>query len=193
MIRRRHPLLALLATAALAACGAPDDQSLPSEENTAVTPAVPTATPVMTPAPQSATAESRTVGGDGSTLALTPLTGAELEGVTLAGELACAFATQAGEPPLLLARGDVGDDDGRASFAIKIGDYVEQGLALEDGGFDAMLDGGRFGTKGMTLSVRNVGEPARGGGESPPRQAELLAQRADGAERVFAGTWTCGP
>ena len=41
-------------------------------------------------------------------------------------------------------------------------------------------------------SVLGGGAGARGG-ESPPRTAELLAQRADGAERVFAGFWTCGP
>jgi hypothetical protein len=191
---------ALLATLALAlaACGAPEEQPLPTESNTAVTPAAPTATtvtpatPPVTP-PAAASAESRTIGGDGSDLVLSPLTGAELEGVPLQGELACAFARQAGEPPLLLARGDAGDAGGRASFAVKIGDYVEQGLALADGGFDAMLDGGRFGTRGLVLTVRNVGAPVQAGGESPPRRAELLAQRGDGAERVFAGTWTCGP
>lgn len=197
----RHLATALIASAALAACSVPDDQPLPAEPGTATAQVAPTATPVATPIPEasqalttdSPAAARSTTGGDGSQLVLSPLTEGDLAGVTLAGELTCSFSQTAGSPPLLLARGDVADDDGRATFAVKIGSYVQQGMALKDGGFDAMLDGGRFGTQGLVLTVRNLGRAVQGGGESPPRSAELLAQRADGAERVFDGFWTCGP
>ena len=195
---------ALLAGLALSACNAPEDQPLPGAPGTATEQVAPTATPAITPAatpiPDASHAvpvdnpdvPTPTTGGDGSPLVLSPLTAADLSGITLAGELACSFSDGAGGAPLLLARGDVADADGRASFAVKPGSAVEQGLALRDGGYDAMLGGERFGTRGLVLTVRDVGLPARGG-ESPPRNAELLAQRADGAERVFAGFWTCGP
>jgi hypothetical protein len=196
---------ALAAALALSACSAPEDQPLPGKPGTAVEQVAPTATPAITPAAtpipdashavpvDNPDAPAPTTGGDGSQLVLSRLTAADLSDITLVGELACSFSESAGGPALLLARGDVADADGRASFAVKIGSYVEQGLALQDGGYDAMLDGGRFGTRGLVLTVRNVGTAASGGGESPPRTAELLAQRADGAERVFAGFWTCGP
>lgn len=196
---------ALIASAALSACNAPEDQPLPGEPGTATEQVAPTATPAITPAatpiPDASHAvrvdnpdiPTATNGGDGSQLVLSRLTAADLSDITLGGELACSFSASAGGPALLLARGDVADAGGRASFAVKIGSYVEQGLALEDGGYDAMLDGGRFGTKGLVLTVRNVGAVAHDTGESPPRTAELLAQRADGAERVFAGFWNCGP
>ncbi|KHL24696.1 hypothetical protein PK98_12190 [Croceibacterium mercuriale] len=196
---------ALIASAALSACNATEDEPLPGEPGNAVEQVAPGAAPAITPAAtpipdashavpvDNPDAPSPTTGGDGSDLVLTPLTAADLSGITLAGELACSFSQSAGGPSLMLARGDVADAAGRASFAVKIGSYVEQGLALQDGGYDAMLDGGRFGTRGLTLTVRKVGAAARSGGESPPRTAELLAQRGDGAERVFAGFWTCGP
>lgn len=202
MTLHRHALAAaLLASAALAACSAPEDQPLPTEPGTATTDMAPAATPVATPIPDASQAvrvdnpdqPAATRGGDGSELVLSPLTAGDLSGITLAGELACSFSKGAGGQPLLLARGDVADGDGRATFAVKIGDYVEQGMMLADGGYDAMLEGGRFGTKGMVLTVRNVGAEALNSGESPPRVAELVARRADGAERVFDGFWTCGP
>jgi len=198
----RHTLAAaLFASAALSACSAPEDQPLPAEPGTATTEVAPAATPVATPIPEASqalpagTAETApaTTGGDGSPLALSPLTATDLSGVELAGELACSFSRSAGAEPLLLARGNAADAGGRATFAVKIGDYVEQGMMLADGGFDAMLEGGRFGTKGLVLAVRNVGPANGAGSESPSRPAELVAQRADGAERIFPGAWTCGP
>lgn len=45
---------------------------------------------------------------------------------------------------------------------------------------------------GLELRVALTG-PAQGEGESPPRPATLTADRADGARRVFAGLWQCGP
>jgi len=191
---------AMIASAALAACNAPEEQPLPAQPGTAETQVAPSATPVAAPVPQASQTPpatgpdsgSSTIGGDGSQLILSPLSSADLSDITLTGELACSFGQSARGQPLLLARGDVGDADGRATFAVKIGTYVQQGTALEDGGFDALLDGARFGTQGLVLTVRNLGAP-EGGGEWRPRTAELLVQRADGAERVFDGWWTCGP
>lgn len=129
-----------------------------------------------------------TVGGDGSEVLLMPLTAADIESATLPGELACSFSA-AGEGTLLLAKGDVASD-APSRGVVKVGDYVEAVAA--PGGFDAMLHGVRFSGKGKTVTIALTG-PAIGGGESPPSPATLTYDRADGARRVFAGTWQCGP
>lgn len=141
------------------------------------------------PSPTDGEDEGDTVGGDGSAITLSPLTAADIEGASLAGELACAFSTTPGGVPLLLARSDVASDV-PARGLVKVGDYVEPVAA--PGGFDGILRGAKFSGAGKVVLVEPTG-PATAGGESPPRPATLTYHRADGARRTFAGQWQCGP
>lgn len=135
-------------------------------------------------------AGAATQGGDGSAIMLEPLSGGDIEAAALAGELACSFSTgEAGRAPLLFAKGDVASD-APARGVVSVGGHVEAVAA--PGGFDAMLRGTRFSGAGKTLDISLTGA-ARGGGESPARPASLRYQRADGAERTWAGWWQCGP
>lgn len=178
------PALAALLAAGLA-LGACSERGEADRPATAGPPAAPAqAPPGRPPAP----ADSPTVGGDGSAIELSPLSAQDIETAALPGELACAFSTSAAST-LLLAKGNVAARE-PAVGVVKVAGYVEQVAA--PGGFDGMLKGAVFSGRGKTLRIAIAG-PAAGGGESPPRPATLTYQRADGAERVFAGTWTCGP
>lgn len=129
-----------------------------------------------------------TVGGDGSPILLAPLSTAEVEAASLAGELACSFAV--GEAaPLLVAMGDVASSEASRGV-VKVGDSVEAVAA--PGGFDAMVKGVVFSGAGKTLRIEPTGK-ATGSGESPPVPATLVYDRADGARRTWRGAWTCGP
>jgi hypothetical protein len=192
-----HRLTPLLATFALgiAACSPADDPA-PQEQNAVASasgemPAVPGTAPnaVATTGP----AESPTTGGDGSPIVLTALTEQDFTDNPLDGELGCSFGPDASAPPLLVARGFADDGEGRAQGLAKIGDYPERLMNTAPGGYDAMIEGGRFGGRGMTFTVTLTGGAATTGGESPANPAELLLQRADGAERTIVGVWTCGP
>jgi len=130
-----------------------------------------------------------TRGGDGSPIELAALTEADVSGAKLKGELACSFAADEAAQPILHAQGDVASTEPSRGI-VKVGDTIE--AASANGGFDAMAKGTKFFAKGLELRVALVG-PAPGGGESPPRPATLTADRADGAQRVFAGLWRCGP
>ena len=132
-----------------------------------------------------------TRGGDGSPIELAALTEADVSGAKLKGELACSFvdADDEGAQPILLAQGDVASEEPSRGI-VKIADTIETVSA--NGGFDRLAKGTKFYAKGMELRVAPTG-PAQGGGESPPRPATLTADRADGARRVFAGLWQCGP
>lgn len=192
---------AMAALLVLAACSQPSDSNGnaagnspeptavaedPAAANLAEAPAAVAApaSPAPTPSPAG---DGETVGGDGSQIRLSPLMEKDIAGAELAGELACSFGQ--GRETLLLAKGDVASKE-RAWGVIKVGGYVERVSA--PGGFDGMLKGGTFAGKGTTLRLALTG-PAAGGGESPPRPATLTYLRADGASRVFRGTWTCGP
>ena len=140
------------------------------------------------PAPPSANVLGSTIGGDGSAIELLPLSDADIEGAMLEGELACSFSVDAGGT-LLLAKGNVASSD-PSRGVVNVAGYVEPVAA--PGGFDAMLRGTRFSGAGKVVLVELTG-PAVGGGESPPNPAMLTYQRADGAERAFAGQWECGP
>ena len=129
-----------------------------------------------------------TIGGDGSQIVLSSLSPAEISAAKLQGELGCSF-TGSGGDMLLIAKGNVGSND-PAFGVVKVGDYVEQ--VATPGGYDAMIDGATFGGKGKTIRIALTG-PAIGSGESPPRPATLTYDRMDGAQRSFAGQWTCGP
>ncbi|MCE7032902.1 hypothetical protein LY625_09805 [Lysobacter sp. GX 14042] len=140
------------------------------------------------PASQPANATGTTVGGDGSAIELLPLTDSDVEAASLAGELACSFSVDSGGA-LLLAKGNVASDDASRGV-VNVAGYVEPVAA--PGGFGAMLRGTRFSGAGKVILVELTG-PTIGGGESPPNPATLTYQRADGAERMFAGQWQCGP
>ena len=141
------------------------------------------------PAPSAAI--DGTAGGDGSAIRLGPLDGSALKGTELKGELACGFGAS-GAAPLLIARGDVASKD-RAQALVSNGGYVGRLVAAEPGGYDAMIDGVRFGGRGLTATIVLTGAAPSNGGESPAVPATLTVDRADGARRVFSGTWTCGP
>lgn len=173
---------------ALAACSGPaETEKTPTAsydgdvvpEGRAAEPAVPAIKPVDIP----------TRGGDGSPIELAALTEADVSGAKLKGELACSFAADEAAQPILHAQGDVASTEPSRGI-VKVGDTIE--AASANGGFDAMAKGTKFFAKGLELRVALVG-PAPGGGESPPRPATLTADRADGAQRVFAGLWRCGP
>ena len=190
---RPAALAALLASCLVAACSPPAensasngavDNSLAAVENSAEQIIVPP--PAATAPPTEA---GNTIGGDGSQIVLSPLAAKDIADLKLEGELACSFGTS-GAQPLLLARGNVGSKD-FAQGAIKVGDYVERVTA--PGGYDGIIRGAVFGGKGTQIKIALTGAAATGGGESPALPATLRYDRADGAVRTFAGTWTCGP
>lgn len=188
MIMRNLFLPATAIALSLAAC------SQPSETDKAATAsydgeAAPDAKAADMAPPAIKPTDVPTRGGDGSPIELAMLSEADVSGANLEGELACSFAAEEGAQPILLAQGDVASQDPSRGI-VKVGDTIETVSA--NGGFDAMAKGTKFFAKGLELRVALTG-PAQGGGESPPRPATLTADRADGAQRVFAGLWQCGP
>ena len=131
-----------------------------------------------------------TRGGDGTPIELATLAEADVAGARLKGELGCSFAVDAATPPILVAKGDVATQD-PARGIVKVGDTIASIAAT--GGYDAMADGTNFFAEGLQLRVALTGGVAEGGGESPPRPGTLTLNRADGARRVIAGLWQCGP
>ncbi|KQV56058.1 MULTISPECIES: hypothetical protein [unclassified Caulobacter] len=182
-----HRLATVIAAVlALGACSpqkTEDQPAAPAAPDEVRTPAVAPAAPVnATPA------EGATMGGDGSQIQLSGLTRADFQANDLDGELGCHFRTDATDP-LLVAYGFVGSKDA-AQGLVKVGTYVERIAA--PGGFDGLVNGATFTGAGKTIKIAITG-PATGGGESPAYPATLTYDRADGAKRVYAGTWTCGP
>lgn len=182
---RAHVLPVTVAALALAACSQSAEQKAPVASGDGVTDVAPTeaAPPPIKPV------DLPTRGGDGSPIDLTSLSDTDLTGAKLKGELGCSFAADAAAQPILIAKGDVASTE-PARGIVKVGDVIETISA--NGGFDAIAKGTKFFAKGLQLRVALTG-PAQGGGESPPRPATLTADRADGAQRVFAGLWQCGP
>ncbi len=187
--RGRAPIAGALLALLVAGCsdGTGNNQATAPANQSAEAPANRAEAPL--PAEPTATVDGKTVGGDGSPIRLDPLLPADLDGVKLPGELACSFTIEGAQQPLLLARGDVASP-APALGAVKVAGYVEEIAAL--GGYDAMAAGTIFSGKGKTIEIAFTG-PATGGGESPPRPATLAFDRADGARRIIAGLWTCGP
>lgn len=139
-------------------------------------------------AEESAAQVAPTASGDGSAIQLDELTQADIEGAALSGELACSFSTGDGAP-ILFATGIVASDE-PAQGVVKISGYVERIAA--PGGFNGITDDPTFTGQGKTIGIALTG-PASGGGESPPRPADLTYQRADGASSTLSGRWQCGP
>jgi hypothetical protein len=181
----RHRIAAWALAAATLALTACSDQKT-SEQTATSPPAVgsETRTPATAPPPAPA---GQTVGGDGSEIQLSELTAADMQANPIDGELACGFSADGKQ--LVLAQGFVGSKDA-AQGLVKVASYVERIAA--PGGFDGMIKGATFTGQGKTIVIKITG-PATGGGESPASPATLTYQRADGASRVFVGTWTCGP
>lgn len=185
----RTPLVSAAVIAfALAAC------SSPADNNAATAPADKSSNVVADAGPPAIKpADEPTRGGDGSSIELMALGDADLTGASLKGELGCSFTTAAAAPPILVAKGNVGSQD-PARGIVKIGDTAASIAA--PGGYDAMADGANFFTEGLQLRIALTGAAtgaAQGSGESPPRPATLTLNRADGARRVIAGLWQCGP
>jgi hypothetical protein len=169
---------------ALAACSAPTDNDASTKAAGGSGEAmVDTGPPAIKPA------DEPTRGGDGTPIELAALGEADLAGARLDGELGCNFAADAATPPILIAKGNVASQD-PARGIVKVGDTIAS-IAVT-GGYDAMVDGANFYSEGLQLRVALTGA-AQGGGESPPRPATLTLNRADGARRVIAGLWQCGP
>lgn len=127
--------------------------------------------------------------GAGSAITLAPLSAQDIEAAALGGELGCSFSARPGQPPLLMAMGDVASKE-PARGVVKVAGHVE--AVATPGGFDAMLRGARFAGAGRMVDIHVTG-PATGGGESPAHPATLTYDRADGAQRQWSGWWQCGP
>lgn len=129
--------------------------------------------------------------GDGeSRIALQPLTADQLDGVDLPGELACGFSN-AGGATLLLARADV-LPDGRVHGVLNNNGSIETLGNDQAGGFNDLLDGITLAGKGLVVKLeRGAQRPT--GNEATQHAAVLRVQGADGAERSYDGTLTCGP
>jgi hypothetical protein len=168
----------------LAACSSPTENDASTKTADGSSRAV-----VDTLPPAIKPAGEPTRGGDGTPIELATLGEADLAGARLSGELGCSFAADAAAPPLLVAKGDVATQD-PARGIVKVGDAIASIAAT--GGYDAMADGTNFFADGLQLRIALTGA-AQGSGESPPRPATLTLNRADGARRVFAGLWQCGP
>lgn len=182
---------AILAALAVAACSGPSGPSGADDQAQAVPPApVAEALPApVTPPAATPVSAGDTVGGDGSPILLTALSGADLDANKLSGELGCSFSSPTASP-LLVAMGVVASK-APAQGVVKVVDSVERVSA--PGGFDGMLKGATFVGQGKTLVVALSGASPVGGGESPAYPATLTYDRADGARRVIDGSWTCGP
>lgn len=142
------------------------------------------------PAAGALVAEARTRGGDGSQITLQPLTAEQLDGVDLPGELACGFADADGAT-LLLARADV-QPDGMVHGVLNNNGSIETLGNGQAGGFNDLLDGVTLAGKGLVVELQR-GEQRPTGNEATQHAAVLKVQRADGAERSYDGTLTCGP
>lgn len=149
---------------------------------------LPAATPVVVPPADSDGDSSATKGGDGSPITLAALR--PEDGGRIEGELACEFVRRSGHT-IFLALGDV-VDTARAQGVYRVGDYAEVVVMNRTGGFNAMSAGATFGGRGMTLTI-DRGERIATDSEQTSHVATLRAQRADGAEREYDGSWTCGP
>lgn len=137
---------------------------------------------------EGAVSSGQTRGGDGSEIKLDALTEEDMDEANLAGELGCSFTTDDGEV-LLIAMGNVASSDA-AQGVVKVAGYVERVSA--PGGFDGITESPTFSGKGKTVHIEVTGAPTEGG-ESPPRPATLMYDRADGAQRDWQGEWRCGP
>lgn len=143
-----------------------------------------------TVAPVVPVAAEPTRGGDGSQIALQPLTADQLAGVDVQGELGCDFS-DAGGATLLVARADV-LPDAMVQGVLNNNGSIETLRNGQAGGFNDLLDGITLTGKGLAVELQR-GEQRPTGNEATQHAAVLEVQRADGAARSYDGTLTCGP
>ena len=134
--------------------------------------------------------QGETTGGDGSQVTLLALTAEQLQDVEVPGELACGF-DDANLDTLLVARADV-LPDAPVRGVVNHNGYVEMLGNGRAGGFNDLLDGITLSGKGLTVHLDRQ-DPQPTGDESTRHAATLTVQRADGAERIYRGTLSCGP
>ncbi|MEG3193982.1 hypothetical protein SNE32_17305, partial [Lysobacter sp. D1-1-M9] len=92
---------------------------------------------------------------------------------------------------LLVAKADV-VPDGAVRGVVNHNGYVELLGNGRAGGFNDLSDGITLSGKGLTLVLERGGRLPTGN-ESTEHEATLKVQRADGAERTWSGTLSCGP
>lgn len=196
MLLRNAVLLSCLCMPALVSCsdqpGPPAEGGSPNDAVAVAGGAARDVVPAVQPATDVSVVpmEGPTRGGDGSEITLQPLRVEQLDGVDLSGELACSFADADGAT-LLLARADV-VPDGMVRGVLSNNGHVEALVNGRAGGFNDLLDGITMAGKGLVVQLQR-GESQPTGDESTQHGATLTVQRADGAERRYDGTLTCGP
>ncbi len=153
--------------ALLCACGEPEPAPAPE----------PTPAPVPVTGPQT-------------------LTEADLQQVTLSGELACSFSRDQGGAPLFVGRGDVVDSAG-ATGAIKIEDQVRSLQMEGTGGFSALSEGASLSGDGVTVVIDVTGDAPLSEdpqiAEESPRFEASMTVRLDGTSATVEGFYECGP
>lgn len=120
----------------------------------------------------------------------------EWRGMDLKGELGCGFAGASAEGPLLFAASFV-DPAAISEAAIKLDGEMIKLATQTKGGFDALVQGGRFfGPGGVLVNVVRSGERVV---EDPPiamespRYPALMVLSRSGQELSIDGFWECGP
>jgi hypothetical protein len=155
--------------AVLAACGEPEQAPAPAPE--------PTPAPVPVTGPQT-------------------LTEADMQQVTLSGELACSFSQEQGGMPLFIGRGDVVDTAG-ATGAVKIEDRVRSLQMEGTGGFSGLSDGATLSGDGATVVIDVTGQSPLPEdpqiAEESPRYTASMTVRLDDTSATVEGFYECGP
>lgn len=128
----------------------------------------------------------------GDEIELGRLTEADMTGVSLAGELGCSFHAGGAYQPVFVATADV-LPDGVADGLVKDGPMTARVRSTSEGGFNALVDGGRFEGEGVVVEVEVTGQPESGGHESPPIPARISIEGHDGRNVDADGEWRCGP
>jgi len=123
-------------------------------------------------------------------LALQPLSLDDIDEHPLTGDLGCTFADNPAASPLLLARGLVASPGSKASAVAKFADAVVEGRATDAGGYDALVDGGRFDTAALTINVARLTD--EDGQPDPSGRAALRVRQAGQPDVILQGYWTCG-
>ena len=176
-------LMAVLATALLAACSSPESGDEPAPDDAAQ--------------PMQARGQRGAAGGSlGAPLLLEALTPGDRSRAELEGELGCAFYASRGDDPLFAGAGNVSADAG-AQGLVKV-DGAAVLLTMEGpGGYDRMADGARFTADTLSAEIELTGsEPLAEdppiAAESPMVEARLTVAR-EGRTIAIDGLYECGP
>jgi len=124
------------------------------------------------------------------------LTEADMQQVTLSGELACSFSQEQGGMPLFIGRGDVVDTAG-ATGAVKIEDRVRSLQMEGTGGFSGLSDGATLSGDGATVVIDVTGQSPLPEdpqiAEESPRYTASMTVRLDDTSATVEGFYECGP